>query len=267
MTSYPTAAPFELTGESCDRRVTCHDRRSPVLASLDGTTLATRRRPIVVPDLDARPMSSDLESNQFGSPMIYENNQFDFAGRSYRFHHVGITHAAETAMLRAIAAAMEPAVVEARDEQHAVFHLVADDEPGGAYVRAPSRTRKSARVDEAELLGWFEDLTRRGEQPLEELSIADGWFVVDAHPGDMLRLHVGRSKADLDIAKRHERHVVRGPSASGKRTGRTFRDPTALADRLARDRCALVGVDRPAWGGTREVPAAARRARSVRLGA
>jgi hypothetical protein len=95
-----------------------------------------------------------------------------------------------------------------------VFHLVANEEPGGAYVRVPSLTRKSARVDEAELLTWFEDLTRGGEQPLEELLIADGWFVVDARPGDVLRLHVGRSKAELDIVERHGRHVVRGPNAS-----------------------------------------------------
>lgn len=146
--------------------------------------------------------------------MIYESNQFDFAGRSYRLHHAGMTHAAETAVLRAISTAMEPAVVEARDEQHAVFHLVADDEPGGAYVRDPSRTRRSARIGEAELLAWFEDLTRHGEQPIEELSIADGWFVVDGHPGDVLRLHAGRSKADLDVMDRHERHVVRGPNAN-----------------------------------------------------
>lgn len=159
-------------------------------------------------------MSNDLASHQFGVPMIYQSNQFDFGGRSYRFHHVSLTHDSETAVLRAIATAMEPAVVEARDEQHAVFHLVADDEPGGTYVRDPSRTRTLARVDEAELLAWFDDLTRRGERPLEELSIADGWFVVDAQPGDVLRQHVGRSKADLGIVDRHERHVVRGPNPS-----------------------------------------------------
>jgi hypothetical protein len=58
----------------------------------------------------------DLENNNLGLPMIYESNQFDFGGRIYWFHHANITHDSETAVLRAIATAMEPAVVEARNE-------------------------------------------------------------------------------------------------------------------------------------------------------
>jgi hypothetical protein len=146
--------------------------------------------------------------------MICESYQFDFPGRCYRFHHTAITHAVETAVLRAIAAAVEPVVVEALDEQHGVSHLVAGDEVGGAYMRDASHTRRSIRIDEAGLVAWFDDLTRRGEQPLQELSIADGWFAVDTDAGDVLQLHTGHSRATVDVVERHGAPVVRGPNPS-----------------------------------------------------
>lgn len=146
--------------------------------------------------------------------MIHENYRFEFPGRCFRFHHAAITHAAEISALRAIAVAVEPAVVEASNEAQAVFHLVANDERGGAYTREPSRTKKVACIDEMEMLAWFDDLTGHGEHPLEELSIADGWFAVDAHAGDVLQLDLGHSSIDTDIIERHGRRVVRGPNAN-----------------------------------------------------
>jgi len=146
--------------------------------------------------------------------MDYESYQFDFPGRGYRFHHADITHAAEIAVLRAVAAVVEPVVVEAIDEQHGTFHLVSRDERGGAYVRDPSHTRRLSRIDEVGLIAWFDELTRRGEQPLHELSIADGWFAIDGNAGDVLQLHSGPNKATLDIVERHGQPVVRGPSPS-----------------------------------------------------
>jgi len=146
--------------------------------------------------------------------MIYESYQFDFPGRSYRFHHTAITHAAEVAVLRAVVAVMEPRVVEVLDEQHEAFHLVTGNESGGAYKRDPMRTRRLEQVDETGLVGWFDELTRRGAQPMEELSIADGWFTVHANAGDVLRLHTQNSKTDVDIIEHHGRPVVCAPSAS-----------------------------------------------------
>ena len=146
--------------------------------------------------------------------MIHESYQFDFPGRGYRLHHAAITHAAEVAVLRAVAVILEPVVVEVLDEQHEVFHLVTGDEPGGAYKREPLRTRRLAQIDENGLVAWFDQLTQRGSQPIEELSIADGWFTVNADVGDVLRLHSHNSKVDLDIADRQGRAVVRAPSPS-----------------------------------------------------
>lgn len=146
--------------------------------------------------------------------MIHESYQFDFPGRGYRFHHAAITHAAEVAALRAVVAMMEPVVVEALDERHEVFHLVVDDQRGGAYKREPARTRRLAEVDEAGLVAWFNQLTQGGSQPIEELSLADGWYTVDANVGDVLRLHTQNSKVDIDIIERHRRSVVRAPNPS-----------------------------------------------------
>lgn len=146
--------------------------------------------------------------------MIHESYQFDFPGRGYRFHHAAITHAAEVAALRAVVAIMEPVVVEALDERHEVFQLVAGDERGGAYKREPVRIRTLAHVDEAGLVAWFNELTQDGSQPMEELSLADGWFTVDANVGDVLRLHTQNSKTDIDIVERHGRPAVRAPNPS-----------------------------------------------------
>jgi hypothetical protein len=144
--------------------------------------------------------------------MNHDSYQFDFPGRGYRFHHASITHAAEVDALRAIAAILEPAVVEALDEQHSVFHLVVDEERGGAYRREPSRTRQLVQIDEIGLISWFDEVTKRGAQPLEELSIFDGWFSVSANAGDILRLYTQDSRDDVEIIERRGRSVVRAPN-------------------------------------------------------
>ena len=143
--------------------------------------------------------------------MIYESYLFDFPGRRYAFRHPDIGYASSAAALRACANAVEPTVVEAHDEQRRLFHLVAGQTPGGAYIRDPAHTVSVPHVDEVALLEWFAQLSRLDE-PLTALTITDGWFSVDAHEGDLLRLREGAGSHEVEVVTHRDRSYVRGPA-------------------------------------------------------
>ncbi|MEJ7599348.1 MAG: SUMF1/EgtB/PvdO family nonheme iron enzyme [Kofleriaceae bacterium] len=91
-------------------------------------------------------------------------------------------------------------------------HLVEGQAPGGTYIRDPARTVTVPRIDEAALVAWFAQRTRPEEPLLAALTIADGWFPVDAHPGDVVRLREPPGMHTIEVEARHGARVVRGPS-------------------------------------------------------
>lgn len=143
--------------------------------------------------------------------MIYESYLFDFPGRRFAFQHPEIGDEASVAALRALANAVEPTIVEALDEHGGRVHLVAGQSPGGAYLRDPAHTVSVPHIDDVTLLEWFAQHSRQATR-LTALTVADGWFLVDAHLGDLLRLRQGAGSHDVEVDKHRGRDCVRGPA-------------------------------------------------------
>jgi len=149
--------------------------------------------------------------------MRYEAHLFDFPGRRFAFRHADATdapYASQVAALRAIAEAVEPTVVDVSDEANVLFHLVGGDGEGGSYIRAPERTRTVERIDAAALVGWFDEVSERGAHWLDEVSICDGWFGVDARAGDVLQLDEHRGHYTVPIVEHRGGAAVRGPGSN-----------------------------------------------------
>jgi hypothetical protein len=145
--------------------------------------------------------------------MLHDGYLFDFPGRGYELENADLDRwfAAASMALEAIARVVEPTVVEAIDEQNEIWHLVAGDSRGGSYTRHPTRTEVATRIDAVRLTAWLAKITDGGTVPIASVSIADGWYRVDAAIGDTIRLHESRGKTDVMVRERDGRGAVLAP--------------------------------------------------------
>jgi hypothetical protein len=147
--------------------------------------------------------------------MVHDGYLFEFPGRGYVLANPEFAHELDVAALRAIIGVVEPTVVEALDDSQDAHHLVAGMAEGGMYTRAPVRTTSVDRIDAEVLVGWFEGiLHERPNNGLTGLWISDGWYAVDAHPGDVLRLRTSVGTHDVAIVEHEGRGAVRVPVAN-----------------------------------------------------
>ena len=134
--------------------------------------------------------------------------RFDTWGHGDVFSHPHPGSATTAAALRALCCVVEPTVVEAATEGGVLFHLVAGEPKGRTYVIVPERTVSVPRLHEAQLVAWFEHLP----QPPYEVLISEGWFLVDADPGDQIMLRQGRGADPIEVCDHHGESAVLGPT-------------------------------------------------------
>jgi formylglycine-generating enzyme required for sulfatase activity len=188
--------------------------------------------------------------------MIHDGYLFDFPGRSFELRHADLDgwYRAALDAVRAFCQLVEPTVVEVTlgdvGEPTTVQHLVAADAKGGAYQRAPDRTTRVDAIGAASLEAWLGKLTRDGTLAIARISIADGWFPVNARSGDVLRLRAAPGSQDLAIVDHGGVPCVRAPNE------RVIVPPVALSldcttNTLRIDLHASPWIDRDGIGRTR----------------